>query len=196
MRSRRRLTPAYAFGLSCLGCHTVSAIQIGQKSYEPQQVIEQAAKGSGWLAVIALFSLINSVLMLFKAKISFVIGLGATQVVDAIVSVGREQASGAVGTVMGLIGLCINLVLIGVIVTIWLLSKRGNRTAYLVGMVLYLLDGLIFLMVRDWVGVGFHAFFLFGLWGGYAFVKEFSLAQALLAQSITQTSQTPQPSPL
>lgn len=174
----------------------MSAIQIGPKSYEPQQVIEQAAKGSGWFAAIALFSFINSILMLFKAKISFVIGLGVTQVVDAIVSIGREQTSGAAGAVMGLLGLCINLVLIGVIVTIWLLSKRGNRTAYLVGMVLYLLDGLIFLMVRDWVGVGFHAFFLFGLWGGYAFVKEFHRAQQLLSESLSQTPQTPQPSPL
>jgi hypothetical protein len=50
-------------------------------------------------------------------------------------------------------------------------------------MVLYALDGLIFLAVKDWIGVGFHVFFLFGLWGGYRFMRQRRKAEELLAQA-------------
>ena len=33
-------------------------------------------------------------------------------------------------------------------------------------MVLYAIDGLIFLLVQDWLSIGFHLFALWGLYGG------------------------------
>jgi hypothetical protein len=60
------------------------------------------------------------------------------------------------------------------------LARRGSATAFVVGMVLYALDALVFVLVGDWIAVGFHAFVLFMLWGGYAVLRAVR-AQAPLA---------------
>ena len=38
-------------------------------------------------------------------------------------------------------------------------------------MVLYLADSMVYVLARDWIGVGFHAFVLFMLWSGYATLR-------------------------
>jgi hypothetical protein len=172
----------------------MSTIAVGGRPYEPQVVIERARKACGWFALIAAFSAVNSVLILAGAQISFVIGLGATQLVDAVLAVARQQAQPPVATVITAIGLVVNLGILGVIVAIWQLAKRGSIIAYIVGMVLYLLDTVIFLLVGDWFGAAFHVFFLAMLWGGYGFVRQRSSAEQALAQP--EVSAEPQMSPV
>ena len=171
----------------------MAKIAVRGNDYEPREVVERAKKASGWFAAIALFSVVNSVLVLLNAKVSFVIGLGATQVVDALLLGVRESAAGAVEAVCTLIAVAVNLVIIGLVMLIWWLSKRGNAIAYVIGMVLYLLDTAIFLLVQDWVGVGFHVFFLAMLWGGYGFVRAWNVAQQALAEA--ESPQQPQMDP-
>jgi hypothetical protein len=143
----------------------MTEIQIAGKSYQP-----------------AAFSLINSLLIMFGAEVSFVIGLGATQVVDAVVAVMREEVAASSAAVLSAVGLAINLCLIGVVMAIWWACGRGSTAAYVVGMVLYGFDGLLFVLVGDWIGVGFHVFFLFMLWGGYRFMREWRNAETFLAR--------------
>ena len=50
--------------------------------------------------------------------------------------------------------------------------------AFVVGMALYGLDGAIFLLVQDWVGVGFHAFALTMMARGYLAARQLSPAHA------------------
>ncbi len=161
----------------------MTAIRIGRKSYRPNEIIEHAKKARGWFAAIAALSFVNSLLIMFGAEMTFVIGLGATQVVDAIVAATRQEAAASAATVLSVIGLAINLCIIGVVMVIWWAAGRGSAAAYLVGMVLYALDGLIFLLAQDWIGVGFHVFFLAMLWGGYRFMREWARAESILAQT-------------
>jgi hypothetical protein len=172
----------------------MSMIAVAGKPYEPQVVIERARKACGWFAIIAAFSAVNSVLILAGAKMSFVIGLGATQLVDAVLAIAREQAQPPIAAVITAIGLLVNLGILGVIVAIWQLAKRGSAIAYVVGMVLYLLDTAIFLLVGDWLGAAFHVFFLAMLWGGYAFVRQRPSAVRTLSQP--PVSAEPQVSPV
>jgi hypothetical protein len=63
------------------------------------------------------------------------------------------------------------LVGLAVIAIFGFLGQRavaGYRWAFVAGMIFYALDGLIFLMVQDWVGVGFHAFVLAMVGRGWA----------------------------
>ncbi len=166
-----------------LGEHVMTAIQIAGKSFEPHEIIEHAKKARGWFAAIAAFSIVNSLLIMFGAEVSFVIGLGATQVVDAIMAVTRQEAGASAATALTVVGFGINLCIIGVVMLIWWASGKGSTTAYLVGMVLYALDGLIFVLVQDWIGVGFHVFFLAMLWGGYRFMREWARAESILSQT-------------
>jgi len=62
---------------------SMANIEVHKKSFEPKEVISEANKACGWFAAIAIFSLINSLLIFFKSSVSFVIGLGITMIVDA-----------------------------------------------------------------------------------------------------------------
>jgi len=70
-----------------------------------QAIMEQKVKlqsrmrsGAGWLMAIALFSVVNSALMFFDAKLHFIVGLGVTQIADGIGKVG-----GTAGSVAGFV---------------------------------------------------------------------------------------------
>ena len=116
--------------------------RIAGKDYEPMQVIEQAKRGAGWFGAIAAFSLVNSALLFMKTDVTFVIGLGATLLVDVFILAVRQDVTGPAAAVFSVVGILINLLIIGVFVLIWWLARRGSTTAYLIGMILYLLDVL------------------------------------------------------
>jgi hypothetical protein len=122
----------------------------------------QRRSGGQWFYWVAGLSLINAVLVLAGQEWRFVLGLGVTQLVQEL----ALFADG--GTKAGLIGL-------GVIALFAALGQRavsGHQWAFLLGMVLYALDGAIFLLIQDWVGVGFHAFALVMIFRGYAAARQ------------------------
>ncbi len=47
-------------------------------------------------------------------------------------------------------------------------ARKRAKWAFLAGMACYGLDGLLSLLIGDWVGVAVHAFALFLIFGGYA----------------------------
>ena len=157
-------------------------ITIGNKAYSPKEVIDNARKAAGWFGAIALFSVVNSVLIALNASVNFVIGLGATIVVDALTLAARQNTEPTAAMLFSIAGMMADALLIGIVTIIWWLSRKGSRTAYTVGMVLYFLDTLIFVAASDWVGMGFHLFFLFMLWGGRAFMREYENAEAMLSR--------------
>jgi len=120
---------------------------------------EQLVKnGAGWFLAVAGLSLINSVLAISGTRFSFIFGLGITQIVDAI---GRQ--SGATGSTLGLI---VNVFIAGIFVFFWNFARKGEKWAFLVGMALYAIDGLILLPFKDYLSAAFHAYALFRIYGG------------------------------
>jgi hypothetical protein len=49
--------------------------------------------------------------------------------------------------------------------------------AVMVGMVLFALDGLIFLLAQDWLGVGFHALVLWWLFRGFGACRQLNASR-------------------
>jgi hypothetical protein len=60
----------------------------------------------------------------------------------------------------------------GLFVLFGYLANRGKRWAFIVGAVLYGLDALIFLMVPDFVSIGFHVFGLVIILNGMRAAKK------------------------
>jgi hypothetical protein len=56
-------------------------------------------------------------------------------------------------------------------------ANKLHTWAFLVGMILYALDGLIFLLVGDWLSVGFHVFALFCIFGGFSATRRLKALQ-------------------
>jgi hypothetical protein len=113
----------------------------------------QFRSGANWFFWIAAMSLINSMVGFFGGQWGFVIGLGLTQVIDAMLA---SQGPSVVGPLL-------TAGVAGVFVACGHFAREGRRAAFIGGMVLYVLDSLIFVVVRDYLAIAFHGFALYCL---------------------------------
>lgn len=116
--------------------------------------------GANWFFWIAALSLINTALEKGGANIRFLVGMGITQVLDAI-----ADKLGPTGVVAGIV---VNLFVAGFFVLLGVQARKKQKWAFLLGMVLYGLDGLIFLLGPDFFPLAFHGLALFYLYKGLA----------------------------
>lgn len=157
---------------------------------EPSRAVEMAKNtrmfenGARWFYWIAGLSVISH----FQGGVSFVVGLGVTQVVDGITRVMVEDGVAAPGVIQ-VIALAISVFFAGIFALIGWLATQRQGWAFLAGMVLYALDGALFLLVSDWLSLGFHVFALVGIGKGYAALR--TLRQAVPAAG----QQTPEYGP-
>jgi hypothetical protein len=127
------------------------------------QLAERATSGARWFYWIAALSLITSVISLAGGHWAFLVSLGVTQLVDAVANVGAER----VGAGVKVVALLFDLVAAGLFALLGYFAGKRNTWAFVVGMVLYLLDAVVCLFIGFWLGLAFHAFALFSIYGGY-----------------------------
>ena len=146
----------------------------GQESVIEEQlrIQQQFESGANWFFWIAGLSLINTVIILVNGQWSFIIGLGVTQIVD-VLAVGFAQEAGSGALVIKAMALFIDLCITGTFVIFGVLSRKKYEWSFILGMILYALDGLLFLLIGDFLSLGFHAFALWGLYGGYEGCRKF-----------------------
>jgi hypothetical protein len=125
---------------------------------ERKTLEDRRRRGGQWFYWIAGLSLINAVLAFTGQGWRFILGLGITQLVQEL----AEQSGGA-GVKAGIVGLA----MIGFFAALGQRAVLGNQWAFVLGMVLFGLDGCIFLLAQDWIGVGFHGFALAMIARGY-----------------------------
>lgn len=108
----------------------------------------QIISGARWFWWIAGLSLVNSVLMHGGSDTSFVIGLGFTLIADSLF---QE---------LKIVAFVIDALAIGGIFGLGWFAGKGHTWAFIVGIVLYSLDALIYVPLQAWMSVGFHIFAL------------------------------------
>jgi hypothetical protein len=123
---------------------------------------------ASWFYVLAGLSVVNSLIATFGGTLRFIFGLGITSVMDAVVA---GMNVGAAGNIINFI---FTLAMVGLFVVFGYLSKKGYHWAFVVGMAVYLLDGLLLLLVSDYLGAAFHAYVLFRLYQGLAASRKLS----------------------
>ncbi len=150
---------------------------------ELKNLVDTFNNGVSWYFFVAGLSVVNSLLVLFGADWSFIFGLGITQIFDGIaVAIAGEMGAGAgIWIVRGIV-FVFNLAIAGFFVLFGWLSKKGYGAAFLIGIVLYVLDGLLFLVFRDWMGLAFHALAVFLMVRGYLALRKLRALQLQGAQ--------------
>ena len=113
--------------------------------------------GARWFWWIAGLSAVNVACDLAHANVNFVLGLAFTLL-----------AHGAFAANIG-VALVIDALFIGGFWFIGQQAQKGRTWAFAAGVVVYLLDGLIYLKYQDWMPVAFHALALFYI--GRAFMS-------------------------
>lgn len=102
-----------------------------------------------WFWWIAGLSLVNTVMALSGSQTSFVIGLGITSVTDAMFANNAGVA------------IALALLVQGAFFLFGFLGQKEKIVAFYIGLAVYILDALIFVMVQDWMPVAFHALAIF-----------------------------------
>lgn len=130
--------------------------------------IKSGANNFYWIAAL---SVINSLVLQFGGNSFFVVGMAATLFVDFI-TLGMAEEFPDMGLILKVVGIAISLVASGIVAMFGLFANRGKRWAFLVGMLLYAIDALIMLALREWMGLLFHGLFLYGLYTGLRALNE------------------------
>lgn len=149
------------------------------------EITRRMKRGANNFYWIAALSVINSILSMTGSGTYFVIGLAVTLIVDGVTA-GLSQSFADASVIVKIIGLVLSILIAGIFALFGFFSAQGKRWAFIVGMVLYGLDGLIMLFFADWIGVLFHGFFLWGLFGGWRALGEL---QKILPQKQTDFPQ-------
>jgi hypothetical protein len=145
--------------MSAAGTAVAQSTPVDAAALEQKMKLQARMRsGAGWLMAVALFSVVNSGLTMASAKIHFIVGLGVTQIADGFGKVG--------GTAGSVVGFVVTLITAGIFMLFWKFARQGHQWAFVTGMVLYALDGLIFLGFGLWLDLGFHAFALFNMYKG------------------------------
>jgi hypothetical protein len=136
-----------------------------QQSLSPSQLADlqkqvlarRIRNGANWFFWITGLSLVNSFIALGGGGMRFIVGLGITQITDAVA---KEAKLG-----MG-VPLVIDLLAAGVFILFGLQAQKRRNWAFLTGMILYALDGLLLIMFKDFLGIGFHLYALYCIYKG------------------------------
>jgi hypothetical protein len=150
---------------------------------ELAQLHARGTSGAGWFFWIAALSLINSVILLSGGDTHFVVGLGVTLIADVVASGIAEQNPEIAGVAKG-IAFGFDAFVAAIVCLFGWLSRRPVLPIFALGMVLYLLDGLIYVLAEQWMSVGFHAFVLLGMWSGFTAYRQMKAMKAALEQQL------------
>jgi len=164
----QELQPMFG-GVAPTAAAATAAVPTAAGKSAPLASTAQLKSGASWFYWIAGLSLINSISAFSGSTWRFIIGLGITQIIDVFGT--RLETGGK------LVSLALDLCVAGLFILFGVFAHKAHTWAFLVGMVLFALDGLIFLLAQDWLGVGFHALVLYWLFRGFRAARQLSAAR-------------------
>jgi hypothetical protein len=136
------------------------------------QLLHQRGSGGAWFYWIGGASILNSVLNAAGTQLGLAVGLSVTYFIDEL----ARSMSSTVRTPM--YAFIINIAIAGSFLLIGRAARRGNLGWYAFGIALYLLDGLLFVLVWDFLGIVVHAIAIFGLISGWRAARSLKQVEA------------------
>lgn len=137
----------------------------------------QMQSGARWFYWIAGLSLINSIVALTNSNFGFLAGLGITQFISGL-ALGMSESFGTAVTAIALI---LDVTVAAFFVFLGFFAYKGHTWAFVIGFVIYALDGLIFLGFGIWLSLAFHVFVLYCLYRGFAANRKLKQVEAEMA---------------
>jgi hypothetical protein len=142
--------------------------------------------GADWFYWVAALSVINSIIFRVGGSFNFIFGLGLTQTVDAVDWLVVQEFPSANASSVHALSLVLVLLISGLFAFFGLMSRRKVQWIYLTGMVLYLVDGLILLLFKEFLSAAFHIYALVGLFRGYQALRTLRTLEKSASQNEEQ----------
>lgn len=143
-----------------------------------QRLQGQMKSGANWFYWIAGLSLVNMLAILIGVNWNFVIGLAVTQIIDAVAAAIATDAGAKIGLVVRVAAVFLDVLIAGVFVLFGAFANKKYEWAFITGMVLYVLDGVLFLFMQDYLGIVFHLLALYGIFMGYKALRQLKRSSA------------------
>lgn len=148
------------------------------------QLTQRYKSGANWFFWIAGLSLITSIISVGGGDWRFFISLGTTQVIDAL----AQGLSTELGGAPKVIGLVLDVILTGVFVLFGVLARKKYLWAYVLGMAVFGLDGLVSLLIQDLIGVIAHVVVLVFMVPGFMAGRELVALEQTMATQASATT--------
>ncbi len=147
------------------------------------ELMQKYKSGANWFYWIAGLTLVTTIMTVSGADWRFLISLGTTQVIDGIAA----AMSADLGSTPTIIALVFDAFLIGIFIFFGVLANKRLLWAYILGMVVFFLDGMVALLIQDWIGVIAHVVVLIFMVPGFLAGRQLlELEQAMAAQAQAQ----------
>jgi hypothetical protein len=98
--------------------------------------------------------------------------LGITQFIDLFAKTWVKQVGPVTGNIVSALCLFADLALAGMFILFGVFGRKRFGKVILFGMILYAMDGLIFLVFQDWFAFIFHVVLLISLVRGYSALNQ------------------------
>ena len=147
-------------------------------NYRQAELAKHYKSGANWFYWVAGLSIVTSLIAIFGGGFQFIFSLGITQFIDALAAV----LSPEFGNAAKVVALVLNLIISGVFVLFGWLANRKQLWAYILGTVVFLLDGLLCLAVVEIISVLAHGVVLFFLIRGIIAGRKFLEMEKAMAQ--------------
>lgn len=146
------------------------------------ELYQSYKSGANWFYWIAGLSLVTSIITVAGGDWRFLISLGTTQVIDAFADAIATELGG--GNAPRVIGFVLDIFITALFVFFAVFAGKKHLWAYMVGIIVFGLDGLVSLVVGDFIGVLAHGFVLFFLIRGYMAGRDLVTLEKEVAQQL------------
>ena len=136
------------------------------------QLLQRRGAGGAWFYWIGGASILNSVLSAAGTEWGLALGLGVTYVVDEF----AKSASNTLRT--PIYAFIIDIAIAGAFILLGRAARRGSLGWHAFGIGLYLLDGLLFVLAGDFLGIAVHAIAIYGLISGWRAARSLKQLEA------------------
>lgn len=140
----------------------------GEKEPSSETLI-QLKTGANWFYWIAGLSLVNSAIFAFGGQVSFIAGLAVTQIIDAFAD---GMSGGNSLSAVKVIALVMDFIVFILFALIGYYANKAINAVFIGGMVLYIIDGLVWLLLDSFLAFGFHIFALIMIFRGFMASRE------------------------
>ena len=170
-----------------------------ENNYDYHQHAELSTRfrsGANWFYWIAGLTLVNSIISLLGGGWRFFLSLEITQVIDVI----ALGASESLGEATKVIAIVLDIFIAAMFAGFAYLASKRQMWAYVTGMIVFVLDGLLALVFIDFIGIIVHGVLLVLMIRGFLAGREMlalerAMAQAAQAAEASAAQATPAPAP-
>ena len=136
------------------------------------QLLKRRSQGGAWFFWIGGASILNTILYALGTKWGLAVGLGITYLIDGL-------AKGPIQTVpTPIYAIVIDVIIASGFLLLGRAAGNGSLGWYAIGIVLYFLDGLLFVLGADLLGIAVHAIAIFWLISGWRAARSLKRVEA------------------